>query len=214
MRALGSDSPSSENFSVIEARTRSIYESQAEVWDEQRGRGLFEEAWLKRFASHLPPGGSVLDLGCGAGEPIARWLVDQGFELTGADFSPSLLKLFRSRFPGNDWVEVDMRALELARTFDGIIAWDSFFHLPAKDQAPVIRRIARHLNSMGVAMLTIGPDAGEVLGRVGTQQIYHASLAIDDYRAIFQSCGMSVSEFVANDPDCAGHSVLIARKTS
>ena len=210
---MGSDSPSSENFAAIEARTRSIYESQAEVWDKQRGRSLFEEAWLKRFASHLPPGGSVLDLGCGAGEPIARWLLDQGFDVTGADFSNSLLSLARSRFPEQQWVEIDMRALELARTFDGIVAWDSFFHLPAKDQAPVIKRIARHLNSMGVVMLTIGPDAGEALGTVGGQQIYHASLAIDEYRAVFQSCGMSVSEFVANDPDCAGHSVLIARKT-
>jgi len=211
---MGSVSPSSENFAVVEARTRSIYENQAEVWDALRGRSLFEEAWLQRFSRRLPPGGTVLDLGCGAGEPIARWFLDQGFDVTGADFSTSLLNLARSRFPQQEWIEVDMRVLELARTFDGIIAWDSFFHLSAEDQYPVIGRITRHLKLEGVAMLTVGPEAGEVLGTVGGQQIYHASLAIDEYRAVFRSCGMEVIEFVANDPDCAGHSVLIARKTS
>jgi ubiquinone/menaquinone biosynthesis C-methylase UbiE len=42
----------------------------AREWDEARGRNLFERGWLDRFTALLPPGGSVLDIGCGSGEPM------------------------------------------------------------------------------------------------------------------------------------------------
>jgi len=37
------------------------------------------------WAKYLPPGGSVLDLGCGHGMPISRTLVDEGFAVYGVD---------------------------------------------------------------------------------------------------------------------------------
>ena len=39
-----------------------------------RFRGDFEGAWLERFATLIPQGADILDIGCGAGEPIGRWL--------------------------------------------------------------------------------------------------------------------------------------------
>ncbi len=106
-----------------------LYERHARDWDRDRGRNLFERAWLDRFIALLPRGACLLDLGCGSAEPIDRHLIERGFLLTGVDSSPTLISLCRARFPQHEWIVADMRALALERTFHGVIAWDSFFHL-------------------------------------------------------------------------------------
>jgi cyclopropane fatty-acyl-phospholipid synthase-like methyltransferase len=44
-----------------------------------------------------------LDLGCGAGEPIARYLIDAGCRVTGVDASSAMVALCSERFLGMDW---------------------------------------------------------------------------------------------------------------
>lgn len=67
-------------------RTIGLYERHARAFDLGRGRSLIERPWLERFLALVPRGGSVLDLGCGSGEPIARHLMAAGY--TGVDSSP------------------------------------------------------------------------------------------------------------------------------
>ena len=44
-------------------------------------RDLRKKAELDRFSDLLPKSAKVLDVGCGAGEPIARYLIGKGFEI-------------------------------------------------------------------------------------------------------------------------------------
>src|SRR5215212_4178979 len=75
-----------------------LYERHAHAWDRDRGRSLgLEKLWLDRFTALLPPGASILDLGCGSGEPIARHLIESGFDVSGVDASPTLISLCRTR---------------------------------------------------------------------------------------------------------------------
>jgi hypothetical protein len=55
-----------------------LYARRAADWDADRGRDLFEKPWLDRFLALIPEGGTILDLGCGMGEPIAAHLIGQG----------------------------------------------------------------------------------------------------------------------------------------
>lgn len=71
-------------------QTKAVYEANAVTFDAQRSRTLFEARWLARFAACLPSGGRVLDLGCGAGEPIAQWFIAEGFQITGVDFAEAM----------------------------------------------------------------------------------------------------------------------------
>ena len=49
-----------------------LYERHARAFDADRsGKTLVERAWLDRFRGVAGEGASVLDLGCGAGEPMA-----------------------------------------------------------------------------------------------------------------------------------------------
>ena len=203
-----------KSFDHIEKQTLDVYRRNATAFDQQRHKGLHEKAWLERFAAHLPPGGSVLDVGCGAAEPIAQYFIEAGFQVTGLDFSEPMIELARARYPENDWICSDMREFDLQRRFDGIIAWNSFFHLTQHDQRGVLDRFIGHLASNGVLMITVGPEAGEVLGHVNGEEVYHASLAPDEYTALLIQSGVEVVEFVFEDETCDFQTVLLAKKRS
>ena len=194
----------------LSGRTRAVYERNAESYDARRSRALFEARWLRRFAGAMPEGGRVLDLGCGSGRPIAGWLIGEGFRLTGADFSEPMLQLARARWPNGDWRLSDMRTLDLPDRFDGIIGWDSFFHLTPDEQRACLPRLARHLNPGGVLMVTVGSIEGEVTGFVGEDPVYHASLSVAEYATLLDGCGMRMTAYLAEDPDCDYHSVMMA----
>ena len=94
-----------------------LYERHARDFDCDRSRSLFEKAWLDRFLSHVPASGTVLDIGCGMAEPIARYFIEAGFNIVGVDSSPSLIEMCRKRFPAAEWIVADMRQLALGRRF-------------------------------------------------------------------------------------------------
>jgi ubiquinone/menaquinone biosynthesis C-methylase UbiE len=98
-----------------------LYERHALDYDNDRSRFLQEKAWLDRFLDHVPPRGAILDIGCGMGEPIARYCMDAGMRVTGIDSSPSLIAMCRERFPAGEWLVADMRELALDRRFDGLV---------------------------------------------------------------------------------------------
>jgi SAM-dependent methyltransferase len=188
-----------------------LYEENAAAWDRQRGRDLFEKPWMDRFLDLLPPHGSILDLGCGMGEPIARYFIGRGFGVTGVDSSPSLIALCKDRFPDHRWLVGDMRELALGHRFGAIIAWHSFFHLSPGDQRPMFARFAAHAEPGGVLMFTSGPTHGEAIGEWQGEPLYHGSLGSEEYRALLEENGFTVLRHVAEDPECGHATIWIAR---
>jgi SAM-dependent methyltransferase len=188
-----------------------LYERHARAWDEARGRSLFERPWLERFCAAMEAGRSVLDIGCGAGEPIARFFVGAGYRVTGVDASPSLIQVSTGRFPDHTWMVRDMRSLDLGVRFDGIIAWDSFFHLSHDDQRAMFPIFRTHAAPGAALMFTSGPSHGEAIGSFEGDVLYHASLAPDEYERLLAENGFGVVAHIAEDPDCGGHTVWLAR---
>lgn len=190
-----------------------LYERHAHDYDADRGTQLGpEKVWLDRFVTLLPIGATVLDLGCGSGEPIARYLIGRGLIVTGVDSSPTLISLCRARFPGSAWVLADMRTLELGERFDGILAWDSFFHLNFRDQRRVLSVFKRHAAPRAALMFTSGGVRGESIGSYRGEPLFHASFSAREYRAMLKSKGFRVMEHVADDEECGGHTVWLARR--
>ena len=190
-----------------------LYDRFAETYDHDRGRSLQERGWLDRFLSHVPPGGTVLDLGCGMGEPIARHLLDRGAGVVGVDASPAMIERCRARFPQAEWLVADMRSLDLGRRFDGILAWDSFFHLPMDDQRAMFPRFAAHAKPGAPLLFTSGPAEGVVVGAYRGRPLYHASLGPEEYERLLSVSGFRVEAHASEDPDCGGHTVWLCTST-
>jgi len=188
-----------------------LYERHARQWDVERGRALFEKPWLDRFTSLLPQGASILDVGCGSGEPLARHLIEQGFRVSGIDASPTLISLCRERFPEHEWRVADMRTLAMEAHYSGLMAWDSFFHLSQDDQRRMFPVFRRHSAPGAALLFTSGPSHGEAIGTYCGESLYHASLDEAEYRSLLLASGFRVVQHIVEDPDCGGHTVWLAQ---
>jgi SAM-dependent methyltransferase len=188
-----------------------FYQRHAHTYDRERGKSFMERPYLDAVTSRLKPGAATLDLGCGTGEPIARHLIESGFDVTGVDAAPAMIALCRPRFPDATWIEADMRSLALERRFDAVIAWDSFFHLDQDEQRAMFPVFQRHIAPNGVLLFTSGPRAGEAIGHLYGEDLFHASLDPDEYRSLLASSGFRVLHFAPEDPECGGHTVWLAQ---
>ncbi len=191
-----------------------LYERNAYAWDEQRGRPrpLMEQSWLERFTALIPAGGAILDIGCGAGKPIAAHLIAHGYALTGIDSAPTMIDMCADRFPPHRWLVADMRTLSLGSRFDGVLAWDSFFHLTPDDQRLMFPVFRAHAKSGAPLMLTSGPRHGDAIGSFEGEPLYHGSLDPSEYRALLRDNGFAVVDHVVEDPTCGGHTVWLAQR--
>lgn len=192
-----------------------LYQAHARTWAAKRanqpGRPM-EAAWLDRFLGLLPPRPAVLDIGAGSGEPIARYLAGQGCAVTGVDSAPAMIALCREALPQQEWITADMRTLSLGRSFDGILAWDSFFHLRHADQRLMFPIFAAHAKPGTALLFTSGPGHGEAIGVFEGEPLYHASLDGADYRLLLQENGFVVVAQRVEHPACGGHTVWLAQR--
>jgi SAM-dependent methyltransferase len=191
-----------------------LYDRHAHAWVGARRREaqrLYERGWLEQFCSLVGAGGAVLDIGCGAGEPIAAYLVEHGHPVTGVDSSKAMIALFKDRLPGQAASVADMRTLAIGRLFPGILAWDSFFHLTYDDQRRMFAIFRAHAAPRGALMFTSGPAHGEAIGQLEGEPLYHASLAPAAYSELLDSHGFDVVANVAEDPSCGRRTVWLAR---
>ncbi|NNG80914.1 class I SAM-dependent methyltransferase [Acinetobacter sp. ANC 5378] len=189
-----------------------IYKKHARTWTVLRGQFLYEKAWLDHFLSLIPEHSTILDLGCGSAKPIAAYLIAQGHSVVGVDSSDVMIEMAQQNFPEQRWIQADMRQIDLGQNFQGILAWDSFFHLTPDNQRKMFVQFSRLAETGTALMFTSGPSHGEVIGDMFGEALYHASLSQDEYRQLLKDYGFEVVKMVAEDQDCAGHTVWLAKK--
>ena len=113
-------------------------------------------AALEDLASLLPSGAAVLDLGCGAGVPVTRWIADRGFAVTGVDVSARQLELARRNVPEGIFLKADMTELVFApESFEGAVAFHSIIHVPRAEQPALLENIHRWLRPGGLFLATM-----------------------------------------------------------
>jgi cyclopropane fatty-acyl-phospholipid synthase-like methyltransferase len=144
--------------------------------------------------------------------PIARYLIGVGHRVTGVDTSATFIDLCRERYPAQEWCLADMRTLALARAFDGILAWDSFFHLTPDDQRGMFGVFRQHAAPGAALMFTSGPAHGEAIGDFEGEPLYHGSLDPAEYRSLLDQHGFQVISHVVEDMDCGRHTIWLAQR--
>lgn len=98
---------------------------------------------LGRFA----PGERIADLGCGSGV-FTGLLHRRGFNCTGIDLSPKLIRIAHEAHPGIDFQEGDIEHLPFAdESFDGVLLAGVLHHLP--DWTACIAEVKRILKPGG-----------------------------------------------------------------
>lgn len=113
-----------------------------------------------RFAALVPPGGRVLDVGCGPGRDLAG-LARLGLGSVGLDRSRGMLRQARQRTT-RPLLLGDMRRLPVRPgLLDGLWVSASFLHLPKADGPAVLSEFRRVLRAGGVLYLGVKEGTGE-----------------------------------------------------
>ncbi len=192
--------------------TKRLYRDIAGAWDAQRNRALFERKWLDKVLERCGPSPDILYLGCGAGEPVARYLIDAGARITGVDFAPEMLAIATRRFPDHEWVESDIRTYDPDTRFDAIVMWSVLFHLTQDDQRAMFPRFAAMIEPGAPILIQTGITAGEGQGTVEGRPVYHATLDEADYRKLFEANGFTDIVYVPEDAGAGGFTLWLASR--
>jgi SAM-dependent methyltransferase len=121
---------------------------------------------LRGFLALLPPGGSILELGCGAGNHSAVML-EAGFQVRATDGSPEMAEI-ASRRLGHPVEAMLFHQLNAQEAYDGVWASACLLHVPRDELVGILSRIRRALKTSGVfyASFKIGEgDGRDNLGR-------------------------------------------------
>ena len=170
--------------------------------------------WLTELAALLPPGGRVLDLGCGNGIPSSRWLADHGFAVTGVDFSEVQVGRARRLVPSATFLCADMISVDIPpASFDAVVAFYSLIHVPVEEHPPFLIRVASWLRTDGYFLAIVGHTAG-----TGTEDdwfgapMYWSHADRDTYLSWFEGAGLAVlwDRFIPEDD--GGHTLILARR--
>ncbi|WP_242621498.1 class I SAM-dependent methyltransferase [Pigmentiphaga kullae] len=190
-----------------------LYREHAAAFEKNRNHEFIERTWLNRFLELLPGSRSdVLDIGCGNGAPMARYLIQNGCRVTGVDTSLPLLARARASFPEQRWIAADMRQMPVTGSFHGLLAWHSFFHLSPEDQRPMFATFRQLAASSAVLMFTSGTCLGEVIGQFEGEPLYHGSLDTGEYQELLYANGFTVVRHVEEDATCGGAAVWLAKR--
>ena len=168
------------------------YDKIAQWWHDQHEQSSYGVSQLERAIKFCTSGKNALDVGCGSGGRLIRVLQTHGFSITGLDVSKEMLKLANKHHPEHKFIHQDICTWETQETFDFILAWDSIFHLPLKEQKPVLTKLCELLKKGGVLIYTFGNAYGEHTDQWRNDSFYYSSIGINENMQLLMNNGLSI----------------------
>lgn len=135
---------------------RAGYDAIGERYHDWSHRNATRLAFVEEVLRRLRPGSTVVDLGCGPGDPATRMLAEHHTVL-GVDLSMEQLRIARRLAPGAGLVQADLVDFSLrAAEADAVVSFFALGHLPPQAHAPLLHRAATWLRPGGL-LLTSAP---------------------------------------------------------
>jgi cyclopropane fatty-acyl-phospholipid synthase-like methyltransferase len=128
---------------------------------------------LEELLSLLPARADVLELGSGAGVRSTRSLAERA-SLVGVDISAEQVRRARERIPAATFLHEDFtRSRFDPRSFDAVVSFYAFNHLPREELGPLLGRIGSWLRAGGHLLASFGASDlpgwyGEAIGGLET----------------------------------------------
>ncbi len=168
----------------------------ARNWSRMRVPSRF----LRRFAAALPPGGRVLDYGCGIGVEMA-WLRKQGFLVEGVEGALEFVLAARKRCPGAEVLHARFESVPLSPgRCDGVWCNAALIHVPPKELSRQLGKLSRALKPGGLLGLTLA--WGRAKGFIRQDWIpgrYIAAYSRREAATLFRGWGIPMLKVTAGD---------------
>jgi ubiquinone/menaquinone biosynthesis C-methylase UbiE len=114
---------------------------------------------LADLCRRTQPEARILDVGCGAGVPVALRLTALDHDVVGVDLSIAQLVLAGNQCSSLRVVAADMAALPLGSgTFNALVSYYAVIHVPREDHPTVFKEFRRVLRGNGWALICLGSN--------------------------------------------------------
>ena len=192
------------------------YDVIAETYLERYGRSTVRDYWLKELIGRLAQQSRVLDLGCGAGLPVARELAAHGFDVVGVDGSARQIEMARRNIAGATFIQADITTVEFSpAAFDAAAAFYSMTHVPREEHPSLLQRIATWLKPGGLFVASMGaePLRDHYEDWLGVRMFFSHHGA-DENAALVRAAGFRIerADVVAQDNEEASFLWITARR--
>ena len=196
------------------------YNACAAAYDESRKTESGFE--IRGLSDRLHDGDAVLDIGCGAGTPIAKSLAAR-YRVTGVDVSQEMVHRAQQNVPTGDFICADVMSVRLPpSSFDAIVAFYFVFHLPREEHQSLFRRIHRWLRPGGYLLCTLSHRSEEGYTEEDFHGVamYWSNFGLEEYIDILTGVGFVLLETESTACGCEGatqeisedHPLVLARK--
>jgi ubiquinone/menaquinone biosynthesis C-methylase UbiE len=148
---------------------------------------------LTLLIEQLDDGAKVLDIGCGAGVPIAKALA-QHFEVTGVDISREMILLSRKKVPEGTFIHADVMEVEFPESkFDAVVSFYTIFHVPKEKHRALFKRIQRWLKVGGYLLVTVAnEDEDPYTAEFHGVTMYWSNYGLEEYLEILGETGFEI----------------------
>lgn len=176
------------------------------------------QPWIAELRRRIQANGTVLDLGCGCGVPLARSLANRGYAVTGVDLSDVQIRRARQLVPSATFLRADATTVDFpTASFDAVACLYALIHLPLDEQPPLLARIATWLRPGGWFLATTGHRAwtgtqDNWLGGAATMWWSHADTTT--YRSWITHTGLIIQTEDFIPEGTSGHTLSLARRPS
>lgn len=197
---------------AVDQETLRFYQGNAESYE---GRKPPLAGPLTNFLEALPPGASILELGCGAGYQ-AEVMLQAGFDVHATDGSPELAAKAARRL-GRPVATMLFHELEAVDAYDGVWAYACLLHVPRSELSAVLARVWRALKPGGLFYASFKSGEGEGRDKFARYYNYPSELWLRERYAEagrWSSLAIGSTEGKGFDQEVASFLHVTARKPS
>lgn len=167
---------------AFDPETLAFYAQEAPVYTASGKDGSFRH--LEPFLALLPPGATILELGCGGGYDAA-FMLARGFDVDATDGVPAMAAKAEARI-GRPVRVMRFDELEAVERYDAVVAAASLLHVPREALSAVLARVHRALRPGGWHIASYKGGGAEGRDRLGR---YFNYLARAEAEAVYRAAG-------------------------
>jgi len=179
--------------SGYDSQTLAFYENEADHYVDAFPRDV--ESHIPPFLDLLPPGGAILELGCGGGVDAA-YMMERGFAVDATDGVPAMAAKAETRLKRPVRI-MRYHELDEDERYDAVIATASLLHVPKPDLPDILTRVWCALKPGGWHVATYKTGIAHIRDKHGRYYNYPSAGELEgNYRQAGLWCDLKIETYM------------------